>query len=871
MKTTGKILILLFAVLIIRAIPAVDAGNDNIHSLTTLKARLPIYNKDRLQFFVYCQRLQRQANRTDAQDAIIDIIRNGVNVDNIKYLDGAKPYPLGAPAAQVLDFWKDKQHSDGLIMTSVAAIDQSSKTVSGKEKVFFRSPMLDLDGVGFLASYEKRNVFIQKDVQIVIRMAAVEAAQKKTAKKSEASSSGDVQVTSDTMFIDFDKNIVTLEGNVKVNESRFVIDCDKLILYLKAGVADNLTDQGLLKTAGKKNESKVEPLKDKKDDNQQALSKIICIGNVVIARKLSKEDLIKGDQVAKAGRAVYDLNTQQIILTEGTPSIARGSDVITGKTIMLWRTTERMQVEKDAVITMKIPKKAEEKAKPEKLKPTVISSDFMDIDYPGNLAIFTGNVRINDTMMDVDCHKMTIYLEDRPDGAKKAKPANLKTEQAMAENVKATKDVSEIICVGDVVVSRKIASDNGETAYADKAVYNLKESKIILSGNNPIIIRGKDSVSGQLVTIWVDQQRMKVDNNSKIILESMKSGKMPESGQPPSKGATIVTSDHSDINYGSNEMSFDGKVKVNDPKLNLVCQQMKIFLEEKPGTAKKAKPDDDPMAQIASGGNQKDVAKIICLGDVQAEDPKMTLNCDKMTILFADKKVTGAKKKKSSADNIGPMGADGKREVSRIICEGKVKIESKEQKAAESKTKVEAIDPDAGVQGVIRKGPAGKSFASSDMADIRSSENYAELIGNVVIDEPRVNLKCKKMMIYAEENKPEGQMKLTGDIDDEEKTGSDEVPRRVSLGAGKELSKIICVDDVIILRKNEKKEMAKGSHALYEIMHRKIVLTGTPEKWPTLEQEGQTMEGEKFILDLNSEKVDISKGRMTNAKMPKLK
>ncbi|MHB9140215.1 MAG: LptA/OstA family protein, partial [Victivallaceae bacterium] len=366
MKTTGKILILMLAALIIGVIPATDvAGNDNIHSLTTLKARLPIYNKDRLQFFVYCQRLQRQANKTDAQDAIIDIIRNGTNVDSIKYLDGTKPYPLGAPAVQVLDFWKDKLHSDGLIMTSAAAIDQSSKTVSGKEKVFFRSPMLDLDGIGFLASYESRNVFIQKDIQIVIRMAAVEAAQKKSAKTADASPSGDVQVTSDTMFIDFDKNIVTLEGNVKVNESRFAIDCDKLILYMKAGAADNLTDHGFSKTASKKDEAKSESLKNKKDDNQQALSKIVCIGNVVIARKLSKEDLDKGAQVAKAGRAVYDLNTQQIVLTEGTPSIARGSDVITGKTIILWRTTERMQVEKDAMITMKIPKKAEEKAKPE--------------------------------------------------------------------------------------------------------------------------------------------------------------------------------------------------------------------------------------------------------------------------------------------------------------------------------------------------------------------------------------------------------------------------------------------------------------------------------------------------------------------------
>ena len=864
MKTNCKIFILSFAALAVFAVPVAEVAgaNDSIHSLTTLKARLPIYNKDRLQFFVYCQKLQRQANATEAQDAIIDIIRAGVNVDNIKYLDNVKAYPLKAPALQVLEFWKDKPHSDGLIMSSAASIDQNNKTVSGKEKVYFRSPMLDLDGIGFLASYEKRNVFIQKDVQIVIRMAAVEAAQKKSAKASDASPAGDVLVTADTMFIDFDKNIVTLEGNVKVNESRFAIDCNKLILYMKAGAADNLTDQGFLKSDSKK----IEPAKDKKDDNQQALSKIVCIGNVVITRKLSQEDLDKGAQVAKAGKAVYDLNTQQIVLTEDTPSIARGSDVITGKSIMLWRTTERMQVEKDAVITMKIPKKAEEKAKPDLLKPTVISSDFMDIDYPGNLAIFTGNVKINDTMMDVDCHKMTIYLEDRPDNAKKPKPSKLKTEQEMSESAKAAKNVSQIICVGEVVVSRKVASDNGETAYADKAVYNLKESKIILSGNNPIIIRGKDSVSGQLVTIWVDQQRMKVDNNSKIILESMKSGAMPDGGQPPSKGATIVTSDHSDINYGSNEMSFDGKVRVKDPKLDLVCQKMKIYLEEKPGAVKKAPSNDDLTDQITGGSNPKDVAKFVCVGDVQAEDPKMTLNCDKMTILLADKKASSPAKK-SSADDVGPMGADGKREVSRIICEGKVKIESKDQKVA----KVEPIDPNAGVQGVISKGPAGKSFASSDTADIRASENYAELIGNVVIDEPRVNLKCKKMMIYAENIKPEGQMKLTGDIDDEEQTGLDEVPRRVSLGAGKELSKIICIDDVAILRTNEKKEMAKGAHALYEIMNRKIELTGTEKKLPTLEQEGQVMEGEKFILYLNSEKVDIKNGRLKDAKMPKMK
>ena len=870
---TISALFVLFALLMPAAVVAGES--ENIHSLKTINARMPMYNKSQLQFFIYSRELVRQGNKIDAQDAIIDIIRKGVNVDSIKYLDKVKAYPLGTPAAQVLDFWKDKLHSEGIIMSPAAKIDQSSKTASGMEKVYFRSPMMDLDGIGFLANYDKRNVLIRKDVQIVIRMQAVEAAQKKNGKaSSDSSSGGDVGVTSDTMFIDFEKNIVTLEGNVKVDESRFNIDCNKLILYMKEGSVENLSDRDLIKGAASKNElskteSKKEAAKDKKNDSQQAVSKIVCLGKVVITRKLGKEELEKGAQVAKAGKAVYDMNTQQIILTEDKPFISRGKDIVTGKIITLWRETERMQVEKDALITMKIPKKAEEKAKPDALKSTEIYSDFMDIDYPGNLAVFTGNVKINDTAMDVDCHKMTIYLEDRPDGAKKAKTANVQSDQAMAESVKATKDVSEIICVGDVVVSRKVASENGETAYADKAVYNLKESKIILSGSNPIIIRGKDSVSGRLVTIWVDQQRMKVDQNSRIVLESMKSGKVPENSQSASKGAAVVTSDYSDINYGSNEMSFDGKVKVKDPQMDLVCQKMKIYLEEKPGAVKKAPKSEDPMDQLQGGQAQKDVSKIVCTGDVQAEDPKMTLNCDTLTIMMADKKEQPGKKIKAEA--VGPMGSDGKREISRMICEGRVRLESKEQKT-DGKTKVAAIDPNEGVQGVIKKGPAGKTVVTSDLADIRPPENYAELIGKVMIDEPRINLRCKKMELYAEPLKSEGQMQLTGDIDDEEKVSADEVPRRISLGAGKELNKIICLEDVIVLRKGgEKVEKATGTHALYEVVGRKITLTGRPDKMPTMEQDSTVMEGEKFILYLNSEKVDAIGGKLKEAKISSIK
>jgi len=155
---------------LIMPVTKVCGESENIHSLKTINARLPMYNKDRLQFFVYSRELVRQGNKIDAQDAIIDIIRKGVNVDSIKYMDKVKLYPLGTPVAQVLDFWKDKLHSEGIIMSPAAQIDQSSKSASGMDKVYFRSPMMDLDGVGFLANYDKRNVLIRKDVQIVIRI-----------------------------------------------------------------------------------------------------------------------------------------------------------------------------------------------------------------------------------------------------------------------------------------------------------------------------------------------------------------------------------------------------------------------------------------------------------------------------------------------------------------------------------------------------------------------------------------------------------------------------------------------------------------------------------------------------------------------------
>ena len=46
--------------------------------------------------------------------------------------------------------------------------------------------------------------------------------------------------------------------------------------------------------------------------------------------------------------------------------------------------------------------------------PTVITSDSMDFDISKNVAVFTGNVQVDDANMRILCHQMIIRFEGKP-------------------------------------------------------------------------------------------------------------------------------------------------------------------------------------------------------------------------------------------------------------------------------------------------------------------------------------------------------------------------------------------------------------------------------------------------------------------------
>ena len=168
-------------------------------------------------------------------------------------------------------------------------------------------------------------------------------------------------------------------------------------------------------------------------------------------------------------------------------------------------------------------------SKRDKALPTVITADTMDIQTAKNIAIFTGNVVVKDQELTINCLKMTIYLEDKAKtgtASAEAVPGAHPAEKATPEKTtpatsdktvkskdsKGGKNISKIICEGDVVIVRKTKDDNGKEkeqhATAGKAEYDLKEQKITLS-DNPVMMQGTDKVDdAETIVLFRDSERV---------------------------------------------------------------------------------------------------------------------------------------------------------------------------------------------------------------------------------------------------------------------------------------------------------------------------------------------------------------------------
>lgn len=172
-KIDGKIHGLTAAALAALALflaPAARGQDDGSRAVLS-NFKLPEYSKEgKLKFIVYGKKAVNLGAEIDFDDVTIDIIKDEVkSVDDVKDLQNVRIYSIDEKEDKIKEFWKGKEHSAGLLYSPKALYDKNLKTARGDKDVHLRTKMMDVDGVGFEADYDKQQIFVKKNVKVILR------------------------------------------------------------------------------------------------------------------------------------------------------------------------------------------------------------------------------------------------------------------------------------------------------------------------------------------------------------------------------------------------------------------------------------------------------------------------------------------------------------------------------------------------------------------------------------------------------------------------------------------------------------------------------------------------------------------------------
>ena len=173
-RINGTVFLLMSGLTALAALlPLCASGADDTGAAVSLTDfALPEYRKkdNRLQFIIYGDRATNLGAFINLENPLMDIVNENIrNINEVVPLGGVKLYPLNTPAAEVKQFWADKNHSRALIFSTAAEYNKNTKVLRGDTPAFFRSREMDIDGVGFDADYENKLIHIRSNVRMVIR------------------------------------------------------------------------------------------------------------------------------------------------------------------------------------------------------------------------------------------------------------------------------------------------------------------------------------------------------------------------------------------------------------------------------------------------------------------------------------------------------------------------------------------------------------------------------------------------------------------------------------------------------------------------------------------------------------------------------
>ncbi len=771
----------------------------DLRGLKTRETRIPVYSNDRLQLLLYCEECGQSGRGLAATAPVLDIIRKDADIDSITTGKDTKIYPLGADFPAVLNFWSKRLFSDGVAVTTKADIDQENQQAASGEKVYFRSPLLDLDGIGFDGDYRKRTIFVRKDVRIILRTGASDplkfVGRPRLPEKYEF-----IRGSADTLLIDMDKRAITLQGHVRLREERGSLDCDRLMIYLP-------------------DKKSKRDLADNEELSIKGVSRIVCEGGVRMVRQGVKEV-----QRADGERLDYDLQTGRLRLTgsmDRLPVIVQGKNSLQGRVIDIYRDDERLHVEQNARILYY---RREEDGKEQEICAT---SQMMDFSGKKNSGEMRGNVSVRNRQYTLLCGRLQVKLRDN------GKKLNTREKQAGSDvtgipdiaPAGGSRELQSLHCSEGVRMIRKTAAGSvPEYAEAGEADLQMPQEVITLTGRRPTLTRGQDTLSGEQIIIFAKEERLLAYPDSKIVFHgNFNNPALQSRGKKAAKAisSTIITAERGDFRYGENQMNLLGNVQVLDPHMKLNCEKMDIFLKPNQQVRTAIRLEDlNAGSDSLTGPNaRKQLDRIICGGKVRAVEPRAKLDCDMLTLTFrpaAGKAVPGV------------LQSNGT-EMEFIYADGNVVMESIPEKKTAS-TAGKKSDRDL----MFDSSSPVRLTASNGRVNIPG--NITELHGHVKVRHIQGSMDCQDLYLYAKDVAGETAESAGGErlaaIDEDPFAANEptKVPQVLSISDGKQLDRAVADKDVVLVRNlpGNRKQQALGEKAEYFVSRRMIELTGKP-------------------------------------------
>ena len=124
--------------------------------------------------------------------------------------------------------------------------------------------------------------------------------------------------------------------------------------------------------------------------------------------------------------------------------------------------------------------------RPADAAPTVITSDQPEFDYQNFVALFDGHVVVKDPEFTLKTDRMLVTFEN-------------------------SNDVKRVDCIGNVdMVSDDIHAQCGRAVYT-------RENALVVMSDEPVVMKGPDQrVAGQVINIWLDDERVEVKNGAAV-------------------------------------------------------------------------------------------------------------------------------------------------------------------------------------------------------------------------------------------------------------------------------------------------------------------------------------------------------------------